>query len=132
MILFICTGNTCRSPLAEAIAKSHGINALSAGLFADAGTSASKKAKMEAEMRGLSLHEHKAQQVSYEMVEKASVIYAMNESLVQLLRGMFPQHADKINAIVPEIEDPFGKGQDAYTEAADQLEDFIMNLQHNL
>ena len=49
MILFVCTGNTCRSPLAAALARAHGVDAQSAGLDADRGDPATIEAQFAAE-----------------------------------------------------------------------------------
>ena len=83
-ILFVCTGNTSRSPLAEVIARASiaqralpNTEVLSAGIFANAGSPASDGSLQVAQEQGLDLSAHRAQQVTAELVQSADLILTM-------------------------------------------------------
>jgi len=128
MILFVCAGNTCRSPLAEVIANARDISAASAGLYALPGKPASMGAMIEAETRGLSLRSHRSKQVSQELLDKADIVYAMSDELAEAMTQAFPESKGKIKAISPNIPDPYGMDF-MYPIVADNLEEFIHCLQ---
>jgi protein-tyrosine phosphatase len=94
-ILFVCTGNTCRSPMAEVIAREAAaarglgdVHVASAGVSAWDGASASDGALLVGMERGVDLSTHRARQVTPEMVRDADLILVMS-----------PQHRDRIEAI---------------------------------
>jgi protein arginine phosphatase len=128
MILFVCAGNTCRSPLAEVIACARGINAISAGLYASPGMPASRGALCEAEKRGLSLRKHRARQVTQDLLEKVNAIYVMNDTLAETMVKLYPVSRDKTTVITPNIPDPWGGADEAYSVTAACLEEFIRSL----
>ena len=121
MILFVCTGNTCRSPLAQAIAALHGVEADSAGLSAFPGAPASRHAQMAIQKLGGDLSAHRAQIVSESLLQKARLIFPMTESHALVLRQYFPAHAHKIRLLSPQIPDPFGGNLQEYEACAHQL-----------
>lgn len=128
MILFICTGNTCRSPLAEAIARSRGMEALSAGIYAQAGAPASREACLAAERRGLNLWSHRARMADEGLMEKAERIYAMTQGHALALLHRFPRFAGKLFVLQPEIPDPFGGDASIYEKCARQIERALENI----
>ena len=87
MILFICTGNTCRSPLAAALARSRGIDAVSAGIMVYPGSPATPEAVRAAKRHGADLTQHQAQPVTEELLKKADQVWVMT-----------PDHWDALNA----------------------------------
>ena len=121
MILFVCTGNTCRSPLAAALAQKRGVPAASAGLAAQEGSPASWGALCTAKRLGLDLSAHRARAVTAEMVNEASRVYAMTGWQAARLRAAYPHAAGKIAALDPEIPDPYGGGDGAYEACAQAL-----------
>ena len=129
LILFVCTGNTCRSPLAEAIARAllgpeSGVAFASAGLHALDGAPATPNALAAAAEVGLDLREHRARPVTREMVEASDRIYVMTqplaEALAQLGEGLSGRVA-LLDAAGEDIPDPYGADPDAYRRVRDHI-----------
>lgn len=139
-ILFVCTGNTCRSPLAEHLLryKAAGLfEVKSAGVAAFDGSAASQHVTTLLEEKGIKTM-HQAQSVTEELLEWADVILTMTEGHLQLLKEQFPNKADHIYTlkafVQPEsnqynISDPFGGSKEIYRmtmEEIDQLLDLLI------
>jgi protein-tyrosine-phosphatase len=138
-VLFVCTGNTCRSPLAEAIARKAALDrgrtdivVSSAGTSAWDGASASDGALLVGIERALDLNAHRSRMVTPGIVESATLILAMGPHHIERLSalGGAPQahlltdYADRSNA-GRAISDPFGGDLDAYRATADELDALI-------
>lgn len=121
MILFICTGNTCRSPMAAAFARSRGIEAESAGITAWPGSAASQKAIRAAALHGADLTGHRARQVTEEMILEVDRVFVMTGSQWEALNERFPETAAKADVLYPEIPDPYGGDDAAYERCAARL-----------
>lgn len=127
MILFVCTGNTCRSPMAAALARARGVDAASAGLYAASGAAATPQAVRAAAEMGGSLAGHRAQPVTEELMETASAVYAMTESQKEELLRRFPGSAGKIRTLTPPVPDPFGGDDALYLWCAQRILKALQN-----
>lgn len=97
-VLFVCTGNTCRSPMAEALLAHKAANRFrvqSAGLFAMNGAKAHPYALKALEKRGV-VFQHVTQPVTDALIDWASLILTMTEEHKHLLVDRFPAGADKV------------------------------------
>jgi len=134
-ILFVCTGNTCRSPLAEAIAKrvvsgsGHGnVIVESAGTQAWEGSPATDAALLVGVERNLDLSEHRARALTPEMVQASDLILVMSPAHMTHVREMDPGANVHLlggfgsGGRAREIADPFGGDLDDYRATADELE----------
>lgn len=119
LILFVCTGNTCRSPMAEAMARKMGLDAQSAGLSAAPGMPASPQAIRAARRHGADLSGHRARQMNAALAEAAALICPMTLQHARLLRAQYPHCAEKILLPPLEIPDPYG-GEDQEYESCIQ------------
>jgi protein-tyrosine phosphatase len=134
-LLFVCTGNTCRSPMAAAIAGqgaadrgwSH-VAVRSAGIAAAAGP-ASGEAIRAAEQHGLDLSDHRATALTPELVRWADLILVMGPSHLHAVEDLGGEEKVALitsflegSAAGQPIEDPFGGDEAAYLYAFRQLE----------
>lgn len=122
MYLFVCTGNTCRSPMAQALWQKRGHDAESAGLYALPGASASSGAIRAMEKYGVDLSAHRAKAISESAMQKADKIIAMTEQHALALSEQFPRHKGKILCMPIRIADPFGGDDDDYLACAQDID----------
>lgn len=135
-ILFVCTGNTCRSALADAVARKvvveralSDVEILSAGTSAWDSAPASDGALLVGLERGLDLSQHRAQSLSRELIRSADLVLAMGPhhlERVEALGGsgksyLLTDYASR-GASARPVNDPIGGELDVYRATADELE----------
>jgi protein-tyrosine phosphatase len=150
LIVFVCTGNTCRSPLAEALCKKlladrlgcavaelrgRGFLVFSAGLAAMMGGSAAEEAVAVADAHGVDLRGHRSRPLTPDLVAQADYLVVMTQGHLQALAAQFrrlrPQ-ARLLSGTGEDVPDPIGGEQEVYQECAQQiwrhLEELVADL----
>jgi L-threonylcarbamoyladenylate synthase len=141
-ILFVCSGNTCRSPMSEALTRQllaqrlgvpepdlerKGISVISAGAFAMPGAKATPQAVDALRPLGADLSHHRSRPLTVELIHQADMIFTMSRSHAAAVMAMVPAAADKVATLDPagDIDDPIGGDLSLYQDLAGQLRSLI-------
>jgi protein-tyrosine phosphatase len=150
MVVLVCTGNTCRSPMAEVLLKKRvaeklgctiaeledrGVVIMSAGISATPGSRAAAEAMETMQERGLDLGLHESQPLSERLVRFADVVITMTRSHREAILEHFPDAVPRIHLISRgrgDVSDPIGGPLDLYRHCADQLDAYLEEWVDNL
>lgn len=149
-ILFVCTGNTCRSPMAEGIFKAllkdnniDNINVSSAGISTFEGDSANEKAIYTLRNKGIDIKSHKSRQITKEIIENSDLILTMTKSHKRMILNALPEYLNKIFTIKEyvyinnneeltgknlNIADPYGLDYNIYEKCAAEIEENLKKI----
>ncbi len=145
-IVFVCTGNTCRSPMAEGLFKlrlaerlgcavdklpRHGFVISSAGLSAGSGDQATKDSIDVLREFGLDLTNHRSQPTSFDLISTADDLIVMTRGHLQSLMGSYPAFNGAVRLLCGmdgDLNDPIGRGPDVYRACASVVQNHVDRL----
>jgi len=142
-ILFVCTGNICRSPMAEGILRHvmkgrRDVQVLSAGIGAMDGQPPSPYAVQAVRELGIDISKQRSRQLTSQLVQEADYIFGMTHNHVDTVYLLYPQAAEKtfllrefddtLDIFEKDISDPIGGSYEVYLNCRDQIEQGIASL----
>ena len=135
-ILFVCTGNTCRSPMAAAVlqaciekdGRQAEVQAESAGLTAMEGDGTAENAVLAAKAQGMELSRHRARRLTASMVQQAALVLTMTAKHKAAILSAMPEASGKVFVFTEyadfsgDITDPFGGDFARYTQCLQDMQ----------
>lgn len=136
--LFVCTGNSCRSPMAEGMFRKYlaeklqcrvdqsdqmGYKTVSAGVIETAGFPASTEAIAACAAKGIDIRSHKSRTLSRELIRECDFIFAMAQMHLERICALEPEAANRCVLLADsDVADPIGQPQQVYNCCANQIE----------
>lgn len=141
-ILFICSGNTCRSPMAQALflqqitsRAGNDLSVMSAGIMAYPGAPATNSAVEAMREFNIDLSRHRAQLLNPDLVDEADLILTMTAHQCSLLQKKYPHKRENILTISnyaglgdEDVDDPFGMTIEDYSRTAKQIKAMVERI----
>lgn len=131
LYLFVCSGNTCRSPMAATLFNHYYGDdrraATSAGLFADA-SPMSQNAALALELSGITPPDHISKTVDAEMLKEAVQVIGITTAHADSLIWTYPQFASKITKLPTDIADPYGGDLAAYQACLEKIKQALSDM----
>ncbi len=136
-VLFVCTGNTCRSPMASAVYshlfRGKDVQSFSRGIMAD-GTGITKEAADALEAEGIlsgpgnNYREHISANISQKDIENSDIVVCLSGTHMNILMSAFPQYASKFVSFPVSVPDPYGKGPAEYRDCLRNIKSQIKSM----
>ncbi|MGH9873139.1 MAG: hypothetical protein ACRD9S_11845 [Pyrinomonadaceae bacterium] len=140
--LFVCSGNTCRSPIAEAIGNAEiaarlqipftaldaaKLRAVSAGISVSVGAPMTAEAQQALRFLNVPVTSHSARNLTVELAHQVEKIFCMTEAHRNAVIDLVPAAAAKTQCLDPDgdVEDPVGRGLDAYLDCAQRIHGLV-------
>ena len=134
-ILFVCTGNTCRSPMAQAVfnnlCDSKYFSSDSCGLYADGVSMISDNAKAALKNQGIDF-DHVSKPITKELCDNADFIIGITNRHAGALMVAFPGHEKKVFSFPVDIPDPYGMSLEVYQECLEKITEGVKVIIHEL
>lgn len=141
-ILFVCTGNTCRSSMAEIMFREmlkdiedNEFRVISAGTWAIKGNNASDNAVKVMKEKNLDLSKHSSTPLTKKIVDEADLILTMTTNHKRQILDIIPEAKGKVFTLKeyagynsPDISDPFGGNIEIYRETAKEIEEALKRV----
>ena len=140
-LIFVCTGNTCRSPMAEGLLRSLlgadcGWEISSAGVCAGNGYPASQNAVEAMREKGIDIAIHRSRHLSPELIEKADLLVTMTRGHRDAILSIAPESEGKVFLLksfgiaqcAADIYDPVGEALDVYRRVRDEIDAALPDL----
>jgi len=142
-VLFVCAGNTCRSPLASAALRQtlseegRRVEIESAGVLATPGAPATPPAVEVGAAGGLDLRSHRAQRLSAALLERADLVLVLGANELEAARRMSPAAASRVHLLTDYdrdtasgegVPDPFGGSREAYEECLLRITEHVQRI----